>query len=88
LLRNAVDAALERCGQVEVGWEQNNGQLDVWINDEGPGLTNTANLFVPFFTTKTMGSELAWFCHDRSRKSTAVRSRALTSFSNLTNESW
>lgn len=56
LLRNAVDAALETSGQVEVGWEQNNGQLDVWISDEGPGLANTANLFVPFFTTKATGS--------------------------------
>jgi signal transduction histidine kinase len=28
----------------------------VWIDDEGPGLSNTANLFVPFFTTKPQGS--------------------------------
>lgn len=26
------------------------------IEDEGPGLQNTANLFVPFFTTKPGGS--------------------------------
>ena len=26
------------------------------IQDEGPGLSNTANLFVPFFTTKPGGS--------------------------------
>jgi signal transduction histidine kinase len=30
--------------------------LEVWIDDEGPGLQNTANLFVPFFTTKAGGS--------------------------------
>jgi signal transduction histidine kinase len=28
----------------------------VWVTDEGPGLPNTANLFVPFFTTKQGGS--------------------------------
>jgi len=30
--------------------------LEVWIDDEGPGLSNTSNLFVPFFTTKPQGS--------------------------------
>ena len=30
--------------------------LEVWVEDEGPGLQNTANLFVPFFTTKPGGS--------------------------------
>jgi C4-dicarboxylate-specific signal transduction histidine kinase len=24
----------------------------VWVDDEGPGLSNTGNLFVPFFTTQ------------------------------------
>jgi len=56
LLRNAVDASMETKGGVEVGWRQNNGQVEVWISDEGPGLANTANLFVPFFTTKSDGS--------------------------------
>ncbi len=26
------------------------------VEDDGPGLANTANLFVPFFTTKPTGS--------------------------------
>jgi nitrogen fixation/metabolism regulation signal transduction histidine kinase len=56
LVRNAVDASLETGGGVEVGWSRNNGQIDLWISDEGPGLANTANLFVPFFTTKSEGS--------------------------------
>jgi signal transduction histidine kinase len=30
--------------------------LDVWVLDEGLGLPNTSNLFVPFFTTKQGGS--------------------------------
>ena len=56
LLRNAVDAALETRGGVRVGWSVNGGQIDVWVEDDGPGVPNTANLFVPFFTTKTGGS--------------------------------
>ena len=56
LVRNAVDASMETRGQVEVGWQQNNGNVEVWIRDEGPGLASTANLFVPFFTTKAEGS--------------------------------
>ena len=32
------------------------GTVDIWVDDEGPGLSNTANLFVPFFTTKPGGS--------------------------------
>jgi nitrogen fixation/metabolism regulation signal transduction histidine kinase len=56
LVRNAVDAAMETSGAVEAGWTQNNGQVEVWISDEGPGLANTANLFVPFFTTKATGT--------------------------------
>jgi nitrogen fixation/metabolism regulation signal transduction histidine kinase len=56
LLRNAVDASLETGGAVEVGWGRRNGQMEVWIVDEGPGIANTANLFVPFFTTKATGS--------------------------------
>src|SRR2546423_1635307 len=55
LVRNAVDATLE-AGAVEVGWEARNGQLDVWVRDEGAGLADTANLFVPFYTTKPDGS--------------------------------
>jgi two-component system, NtrC family, nitrogen regulation sensor histidine kinase NtrY len=56
LVRNAVDASLETKGGVGVGWKQSNGQVEVWIADEGLGLANTTNLFVPFFTTKAKGS--------------------------------
>jgi two-component system, NtrC family, nitrogen regulation sensor histidine kinase NtrY len=56
LVRNAVDASMETRGAVEVGWRQKNGHVEVWIRDEGPGLASTANLFVPFFTTKAEGS--------------------------------
>src|ERR1051325_6170888 len=56
LVRNAVDASMETKGGVRIGWKPNNGQVEVWITDEGLGLANTANLFVPFFTTKARGS--------------------------------
>jgi nitrogen fixation/metabolism regulation signal transduction histidine kinase len=56
LVRNAVDATLETGGAVRVGWRRQNANLIVWVRDEGPGLANTANLFVPFFTTKPQGT--------------------------------
>jgi nitrogen fixation/metabolism regulation signal transduction histidine kinase len=55
LLRNAADASLTTGGAVTVGWRRDQ-MLEVWITDEGPGLAGTANLFVPFFTTKPGGS--------------------------------
>ena len=56
LLGNAVDASLETGGRVLVTWRRDGSHLEVLIRDEGPGLANTANLFVPFFTTKPGGS--------------------------------
>jgi signal transduction histidine kinase len=55
-VRNAADASLETDGSVVVGWSRNGTLLDVWVRDEGLGLADTANLFVPFFTTKPQGS--------------------------------
>jgi signal transduction histidine kinase len=59
LVRNAVDAALESSGRVDLGWKRANGhppRLEIFVRDEGPGLSGTGNLFVPFFTTKPEGS--------------------------------
>lgn len=56
LIKNAIDAATETSGGVRVGWVTRNGFLEVWVRDEGPGIPNAANLFVPFFTTKPGGS--------------------------------
>lgn len=59
VLRNAADAAAETGGGVQLGWAARNGvapSLELWIEDEGPGLPSSANLFVPFFTTKPQGS--------------------------------
>jgi nitrogen fixation/metabolism regulation signal transduction histidine kinase len=56
LVRNAADASLETGGSVAVGWHRNGMNLSIHVRDEGHGLSNTANLFVPFFTTKPGGS--------------------------------
>ena len=56
IVRNAVDATVESGGQVELGWIARNGRLEVWVQDDGPGLADTVNLFVPFYTTKADGS--------------------------------
>jgi two-component system, NtrC family, nitrogen regulation sensor histidine kinase NtrY len=56
LLRNAVDASLETSGSVRVGWTRAPDSVTVTVCDEGPGLSDTSNLFVPFFTTKPSGS--------------------------------
>lgn len=56
VMRNAVDASLETGGDVQVAWQRNGHRVSVFVDDEGPGLANTTNLFVPFFTTKPHGS--------------------------------
>jgi two-component system, NtrC family, nitrogen regulation sensor histidine kinase NtrY len=56
LQKNAADAAIQTHGDVHIGWNSSGGTLEIWVEDEGPGLSNTTNLFVPFFTTKPGGS--------------------------------
>jgi PAS domain S-box-containing protein len=56
LVRNAADAALETQGAVRVRWGQEGRNLRIEVEDDGPGLAHTENLFVPFFTTKPGGS--------------------------------
>ena len=56
LVRNAVDATLPSGGAVEIDWTADEGAVEIRVTDEGPGLSSTANLFVPFFTTKPDGS--------------------------------
>jgi nitrogen fixation/metabolism regulation signal transduction histidine kinase len=56
LLRNAADASMTNLAAVVIRWRFERWQLIVDIEDEGPGLAATANLFVPFFTTKPGGS--------------------------------
>jgi len=56
LVRNAVEASLETGGSVIIGWRQAGAWLELSVEDEGKGLPETTNLFVPFFTTKPNGS--------------------------------
>ena len=56
LVRNAVDASLETGGGASIGWKTLGNWLEVVVEDEGKGLSDTSNLFVPFFTTKPNGS--------------------------------
>jgi two-component system nitrogen regulation sensor histidine kinase NtrY len=56
MVKNAVEAALETGGAVRLRWTNSPQWLEMMVEDEGPGIANTANLFVPFFTTKPTGS--------------------------------
>jgi len=56
LVSNGVDAALETGGGVTVVWNLVDHAVEVRVEDEGPGVPETANLFVPFYTTKPQGS--------------------------------
>lgn len=56
IVRNAVDAAADTGGGVRVSWTSDAAAVTVVVDDEGPGLSDTANLFVPFFTTKPNGT--------------------------------
>jgi two-component system nitrogen regulation sensor histidine kinase NtrY len=57
LLKNAVEASVEqRDAKVRVSWRLSGDSVEVWVEDNGAGLAETANLFVPFFTTKPEGS--------------------------------
>jgi len=56
LVHNAADAVLENGKCASVGWARQDSQLHVWVLDDGLGIQNPANVFVPFFTTKKGGT--------------------------------
>jgi signal transduction histidine kinase len=56
VVRNAADAAGETDGQVRIGWDAMPNAVRVVVDDEGPGIADDANLFVPFYSTKPQGS--------------------------------
>lgn len=56
LIQNGAEAAREGDGGLEITWEVVGDRLRLWVEDEGPGLPDGGNLFVPFFTTKEGGS--------------------------------
>jgi two-component system nitrogen regulation sensor histidine kinase NtrY len=62
LVRNAADAALSPdaidgdAAHVDISWQTVGAEVVIAILDNGPGLTNAGNLFVPFYTTKPGGT--------------------------------
>ncbi|HWH58835.1 MAG TPA: ATP-binding protein [Terriglobales bacterium] len=71
LLKNAAEAVLQvesggsnsngskhpaSTEQVQLSWKTNGDELILFIEDNGPGLMNPSNAFVPFYTTKPSGS--------------------------------
>jgi two-component system, NtrC family, nitrogen regulation sensor histidine kinase NtrY len=57
LIKNAVEAALmEKGAGVKLRWRVDKKEVQIQVLDDGPGLANSDNLFVPFFTTKPGGS--------------------------------
>jgi two-component system nitrogen regulation sensor histidine kinase NtrY len=59
LVKNAADATRNH---VAIHWTDANGDgFTLRVEDDGPGVSGTANLFVPFFTTKPTGSGIGLF---------------------------
>lgn len=56
LTKNAADATLPLHGGVRVRWQRDDGTARIEIEDDGPGIGSTENLFIPFYTTKPGGS--------------------------------
>ena len=60
-VRDGVGGSLDAApvgagGGVTIAWRATSEWLEVEIDDDGKGLPDTSNLFVPFFTTKPNGS--------------------------------
>ncbi|TQV72311.1 PAS domain-containing protein [Aliikangiella marina] len=58
LLKNATEAMAEQSplGTIAVDWQIDAGNFRFRIMDEGCGIKNPENLFVPFYTTKKSGT--------------------------------
>lgn len=59
LAKNGAEAVAGTGGGVRLSWtvvEKPAPALEIHVDDDGPGLPPSANLFVPFFTTKPGGS--------------------------------
>jgi len=57
LIKNAVEAASDT-GSVNLRWYAIEGRVVVEVLDDGPGIAQTDNLWVPFYTTKQGGTGL------------------------------
>jgi len=58
ILKNADEAMPDSAGVITIDWNLRNQRLLIKITDEGSGIGNPDNLFVPLYTTKEHGSGL------------------------------
>jgi len=56
LVRNALEATAGGQGRVFINWSRETTRLLLNVDDEGPGISEQGNLFVPFYSTKPGGS--------------------------------
>lgn len=60
VIANAVEASIEahpaNGGNVEIGWAAFGEEVEIWVQDDGPGLHPANDPFIPYFTTKPQGS--------------------------------
>jgi two-component system nitrogen regulation sensor histidine kinase NtrY len=63
LVRNGAEAAMHRAAvehgvvpAVEMTWRREGARVAIVVRDNGLGLTNESNIFVPFYTTKPAGT--------------------------------
>jgi len=56
LIKNAQQAMLENSsGSISIDWQQKDDIVEINIADQGSGISNNDNIFVPFYTTKADG---------------------------------
>lgn len=58
LIKNAIEAMAQvnPSGRITISWEVNTSVFKLCICDQGSGISNLDNLFVPFYSTKKQGS--------------------------------
>jgi len=56
LIKNSVEASNSEANPVEISCLREPGLVEFVVKDRGKGISNPANLFVPFYTTKDKGA--------------------------------
>ncbi len=56
LLKNAIEATADKTREITIVVRCSYKICRIEIKDQGPGISNQANLFVPFYTTKPQGA--------------------------------
>jgi len=58
LIKNAIESVnvTKNDGNIEISWKLEQRKFQLFISDQGAGISNESNLFVPFYTTKKQGS--------------------------------